>query len=172
MKQKLINLKSILLDKILRLKNNKRLKQLIATKNKQFYRIYAISVVSFILLIVSPTLSIGWLCLITVYFLFIREYKPIFKIWLHTLVIWYSILCLSLYDVTPIVIGPGHTEELVQRILNKDLFFDSLCFQTIYLLNDLSLFLGCDIYIPIVNLFSFFNRTSCSGKGDKSGGTT
>ena len=99
--------------------------------------------------------------------LFLNEYKYLVKIWVYTFVIWYSIICFSLYDVTPIIIGPGHTKELIQKIIHKDLFFDSLCFQTIYLFNDLSTLLNCNIHVPIFNVLSLFfiTSTSCSGKG-------
>lgn len=57
--------------------------------------------------------------------------------------------------------------------MDNNFLFESLCFQTVYILDALSAKLGFSIYIlAVVNLFSFFSKlfknkkTGCSSKGD------
>ena len=71
-----------------------------------------ICVISLYLLVqLSPLLSILWLCVATLYFLYISDYKDIFKIWGITIGIWYLIFTTSLSEI-PILIGFENTKEV------------------------------------------------------------
>ena len=122
--------------------------------------IFGISIISLFLLIkTSPVFSILWLCIPTLYFLYIRKYKDIFKIWGFTLGIWYLIFSTSLSEIT-IIIGFENTKMIINYLLDNDFLFENLCFQTVYLLDALSAKLGFSIYIPaLINIFSFFKNT-------------
>jgi hypothetical protein len=126
-------------------------------KNYCTPRFIKISIISLILLIkFSPILSLVWLSIITLYDLYIGVYKDIFKIWIFTIGIWYLIFTTSLSDIT-ILIGFEHTKVIINYLLDNDFMFETLCFQTVYILDGLSAKLGFSIYIPaVVNIFSFF----------------
>ena len=112
-----------------------------------------------------------WLCITTLYFLYIRNYKNIGQSWLLLLIVWYllftfSISIADLGITSPIVIGPGHTDLLLCLLLKKKyIFFENLVFQTVYILDEISLTLGCSIYIPVLPIFAFrkwFKKTYCA----------
>jgi hypothetical protein len=142
-------------------------------KNYLTPRIIGISLVSLFLLVqFSPVFSILWLWIATLYFIYIRNYKDISKIWGFTIGMWYLIFTTSLAEVT-ILIGFENTRVIINYLLDNDFLFESLCFQTVYILDALSAKLGFSIYIPaVVNIFSFFSKlfkndkSGCSGKGD------
>ena len=116
--------------------------------------IYLISF--FLLIALSPIFSLFWLLISTAYLLWERNYRDILKIWGFTLGIWYFIFTTSLSGTT-ILIGFENTEVILNYLLNNTVFFESLCFQTVYILDALSAKLGFSIYIPaIINIFSFF----------------
>ena len=115
--------------------------------------------ISFFLLIKSPFLSLLWLLGPTIYFLWKRNYKAIFKIWAFTLITWYFIFttCLSIcLSVTPILIGGEHTEFLLKYMLYnpEKLVFKGLCFHTVYYLDLISYKVGFIFYFPaLINIF-------------------
>jgi len=87
-----------------------------------------------------------------------------------TISIWYLVFSTSLYNIT-ILIGFENTEVIINYLLDNTVFFESLCFQTVYILDALSAKLGFSIYIPsIINIFSviskFFDNdnTECSNE--------
>ena len=99
-----------------------------------------------------------WLCMFSLYFLYIRKYRSIFKIWGFTISIWYLVFSTSLYNIT-ILIGFENTEVIINYLLDNTVFFESLCFQTVYILDALSAKLGFSIYIPsIINIFSVISK--------------
>ena len=125
--------------------------------NKKLNHIIIIYLISFFLLIASsPIVSLFWLLIPTVYFLWKRNYKDILKIWGFTLGIWYFIFTTSLSEIT-ILIGFENTEVIINYMLNNNVMFENLCFQTVYLLDFLSFKVGFPLYIPtIINIFRFF----------------
>ncbi len=136
---------------------------LILLKKKIFLNL--INFIAFVLLVfASPILSLIWLSIPTLYFLFTRNYKSIINIWAPILGIWYLIFTFSMSpEFNPIIIGPGYTENLLTYLVNNDLLFEGLCFQTVYILNEISLKLGCLIYIPV---FFSLKKTYNMGKED------
>jgi hypothetical protein len=130
----------------------KKLKNILDSLQKNYFtpHITGISIISLILLIkLSPILSIIWLNISTLYFMYIRNYKDIIKIWSFTIGIWYLIFTTSLSDIT-ILIGFEHTKVIINYLLDNDFMFETLCFQTVYILDGLSAKLGFSIYIPAV----------------------
>jgi hypothetical protein len=129
-----------------------------------------ISIISIFLLIqCSPVFSIIWLSISTIYCLYVREYRDIFKIWGITIGIWYIIFSTSLSNIT-IMIGFQNTKIVLNYLLENDFIFENLCFQTVFMLDSLSTKLGFSIYIPaVVNIFSLISklfkdkRAGCSG---------
>ena len=143
------------------MKNNKKnlfSKNVIYNLKKNYFtkRIIGICIISLFLLIqLSPIFSLLWLCISTLYFLYIRSYRDIFIIWGFTLSIWYLIFITSLAEV-PIIIGFENTQIIINYLLDNNFLFESLCFQTVYILDALSAKLGFSIYLPaVVNLLSF-----------------
>jgi hypothetical protein len=136
-------------------------------KKNIFKPIVGVCSISLILLVVfSPVLSILWLCMTSLYLLYIRNYKSIFKIWGFTISIWYLIFSISLHKVT-ILIGFENTEVIINYLLDNTIFFESLCFQTVYLIDALSAKLGFSIYIPsIINIFSVISKFFGSDNSD------
>jgi len=124
-------------------------------KNYLTPRIVGICIISLLLLVkFSPILSLLWLCISTLYFLYIRDYKDVFKVWGFTIGMWYFIFTTSLYEIT-ILIGFENTQVVINHLLDNEFIFENLCFQTVYLLDTLSAKLGFSIYIPaVVNIFS------------------
>lgn len=122
-------------------------------------RIIGISIVSLFLLIeLSPVLSLLWLSICTLYLLYIRSYIDISKVWSFTIGIWYLIFTTSLANTT-ILIGFENTQVILIYLLDNEFLFPNLCFQTVYILDALSAKLGFSIYIPaVVNVFSFFSK--------------
>jgi hypothetical protein len=136
-----------------------KLKNVLDYLQKNYFtpRIIGISIISLILLIkLSPILSLVWLNISTLYFMYIGSYKDIYKIWSFTIGIWYLIFSTSLHEIT-ILIGFENTEIIIIYMSGSDLMFESLCFQTVLILDALSAKIGFSIYIPaVVNIFSFF----------------
>jgi hypothetical protein len=126
-------------------------------KNYFTQRILGICTISLFLLVqFSPIFSLLWLSISTLYFLYIRSYKDISKIWGFTIGIWYLIFTTSLAEIT-ILIGFENTTVIINYLLDNNFLFESLCFQTVFILNALSAKIGFSIYIPaVVNIFSFF----------------
>jgi hypothetical protein len=128
-------------------------------------RITAISIISVYLLVqCSPILSLLWLSISTFYFLYVREYRDIYKIWGFTISIWYIIFTTSLSQIT-IIVGFSNTKVILNYLLDNSFIFENLCFQTVYMLDALSTTLGFSIYIPtVVNIFSFISKLFKNGK--------
>jgi hypothetical protein len=119
-------------------------------KNYLTPKILGICIISLFLLIqFSPILSLLWLSISTLYFLYIRSYKNISKIWGFTIGIWYLIFTTSLSEIT-ILIGFENTTVIINYLLDNNFLFENLCFQTVYILDALSAKLGFSIYIPAV----------------------
>jgi hypothetical protein len=134
--------------------------------------------VAALLLPFSLLLCLLWLCVLTTYFLYVGHYKGIPRIWGFTIGLWYAIFITCMSEV-PLVIGFEHTKVLVVHLFDNDLIgFRSLCFQTIFLLDDLSRSLGVVIYVPSCLgalrflLWSFFknDKRGCSGREDPTDG--
>jgi hypothetical protein len=149
-------------------------KNLLSSLKKIFLTpIGGISAISlFLLIYISPIISLLWLCIPTLYFLYVFNYKVIFKIWVFTIGMWYLIFTTSLSEIT-ILIGFGHTKLVIDYLLDNHVLFANLCFQTVYILDALSAKLGFSIYISaVINIFSVFlklfknGKSGCSGKED------
>ena len=151
-------------SKIRKDKNNQELSYKITPlKVKSFKKnyIYIIKCISFFLLIYSPILSLLWLLGPTIYFLWKRNYKAIFKIWGFTLGMWYLIftLCMTCLTVTPIVIGSLDTILLLDymEIHIEELMCKNLCFKTVYYLDFISCRSGFIFHIPVLlNVLKYF----------------
>jgi len=110
--------------------------------------IAGVSLVSIILLIFfSPVYSIMWLVLSSFCFLYVKNYKSIYKIWFITITIWYLIFTTTLAEI-PILIGFNNTKVVLIYLIQNDVLFANLCFQTVVILDILSSKLGFPIYIP------------------------
>lgn len=130
------------------------------------YIIIICSISFFLLLVTSPIFSLLWLLVPTAYFLWDCNYKDISRIWGFTFGIWYLIFTTSLSGIT-ILIGFENTKVIINYLLNNNLMFENLCFQTVYILDFLSAKVGFPLYIPaIINIFSFLgkDRPQCSGE--------
>jgi len=136
--------------------------------------IAGISFVSIILLIFfSPVYSIMWLVLSSFCFLYVKNYKSIYKIWFITITIWYLIFTTTLAEI-PILIGFDNTKVVLIYLIQNDVLFANLCFQTVVILDILSSKLGFPIYVPafiniikpIINFFKPPSPTGCSEKED------
>jgi hypothetical protein len=133
--------------------------------------------VAALLLTFSLLLCLLWLCVLTTYFLYVGNYKGIRRIWAFTIGLWYFIFITCLSEV-PIVIGFEHTRVLAVYLLDSDhIGFRSLCFQTIFLLDNISRSLGVVIHVPsylgaLRSLFLLLknDKTGCSGREDPTGG--
>ena len=143
---------------------NKNTCKLICLHLKTFKKnyIYVIKGTSFFLLIYSPILSLLWLLGPTIYFLWKRNYKAIFKIWGFTLGIWFLIFTTCLSGAT-ITIGEEHTKVLLKYMLDNitDIEFEKLCFQTVYILDAISSTVGFTFHfpstlLPLLQIFKFF----------------
>ena len=120
-------------------------------KKKLLTPIIGICIISLYLLIkISPVASILWLCISTLYLLYMNNYKDISKIWLFTIGMWYLIFTTSLHEIT-IIIGFEHTEAIFIYLFNNSFIFESLCFQTLFMLDFLSAKLGFPIYYSLLS---------------------
>jgi hypothetical protein len=114
-----------------------------------------VSLVSITLLIFfSPIFSIILLVVSSFWFLYVKHYKSIYKIWLITLTIWYLIFAITLAEIQ-ILIGFDHTSYVVIYLMDNDVLFPNLCYQTVCILDTLSGELGFPIYIPGFSSLSF-----------------
>ena len=102
-------------------KLNEKFKKKLPNKNvlsylkKNYFTPYilGISIVSLFLLVqLSPIFSLLWLSISTLYFLYIRSYKDISKIWAFTFGIWYLIFTTSLSEIK-ILIGFENTTVII-----------------------------------------------------------
>jgi hypothetical protein len=144
LKQILKNLKSLQLDGLIQS----------ITRKLELYKNYVISGISISLLILSPTLSITWLFFTNIYLIYLNGFnlRDIGKVWIPTFTCWYLIFTQCIGDLVNnyIIIGENHTYELLRLMLINDIWFENLCFQTVYLLHILSAKLNTVIYIPIL----------------------
>ena len=130
---------------------------------KKFYNYTGmVNLISFLLLLVSPLVSLFWLLLPTLYFFEERNYKDLFKIWGFIFSSWYFIftLCMTCLTVTPIVIGSLDTILLLDymEIHIEELMCKTLCFKTVYYLDFISCKCGgFRFHIPVLlNLLKYF----------------
>ena len=89
--------------------------------------IAGVSLVSIILLIFfSPVYSIMWLVVSSFCFLYVKNYKSIYKIWFITVTIWYLIFTTTLAEI-PILIGFNNTKvvlDILSSIVCKFMFLN------------------------------------------------
>ena len=104
----------------------------------------------FLLVFTTPILTIIWLCLPTLYCIYKRNYNSILMIWISTISLWYTLFAFSFSEFETIVVGKENTYALIHYLLINDVMNENLCFQTIFLLDQL----GCIILIP--NIFYYF----------------
>ena len=127
---------------------------ILTTQKLEPYKDYIISGVSISLLMLSPTLSITWLFFINIYLIYLNGFnlRDIGKVWVPTFTFWYLIFtqCVGGLVNNYIIIGENHTHELLRLMLINDVWFENLCFQTVYLFHILSEKLNIVIYIPIL----------------------
>lgn len=111
-----------------------------------------------ILLMVTPLHCLIALVCLTCCFLYKSNLKAAARIWLNVFVLWYLIIVVSLNDVL-IIVGPKHSiMPLLAYIAtaNPPLVFDTLCFQTLVILDHIGTTLGVTIYVPSVLHFLHF----------------
>ena len=124
--------------------------------NHFFKKNYIISGISISLLTLSPTLSIAWLFFTNMYLIYLNglNLRDIWKVWIPTFTCWYLIFTLCMGDLVNdyIIVGENQTQELLRLILINNIWFENLCFQTVFLLHILSEKLNIIIYIPILPL--------------------
>ena len=104
--------------------------------------------------------------------MYVKNYKSIYKIWFITITIWYLIFTTTLAEI-PILIGFNNTKVVLIYLIQNDVLFANLCFQTVVILDILSSKLGFPIYIPafiniIKTIMGFFKPkpTHCVKKED------
>ena len=114
-----------------------------------------------------------WLVVASFCFLYVKNTKSIYKIWFITVTIWYLIFTTTLAEI-PIIIGFSHTKSVLLYLIQNDVLFANLCFQTVVILDILSSKLGFPIYIPafiniIKAIIDFFkpSPTACGKKKDQ-----
>ena len=156
--------KSLLLSNFVKISNTILVKKYIP--NYSFFIINFISIV--LLIFFSPVYSIMWLVLFSFIFLYVRNYKFIYRSWFITITIWYLIFTTTLAEI-PILVGFENTKIILIYLIQNDVLFANLCFQTVVLLDILSSKLGFPIYIPafiniikpIINFFKPGSPTAC-----------
>lgn len=117
-------------------------------KKNMLTPIAGVSFVSiFLLIFFSPVYSIMCLVVSSFWFLYVKNYKSIYKIWFITVTIWYLIFTTTLAEI-PILIGFHNTKIVLIYLIQNDVLFANLCLQTVLLLDVLSSKLGFTIYIP------------------------
>lgn len=116
-----------------------------------------------------------WLVVSSFWFLYEKNYKSIYKIWFITVTIWYLIFTTTLAEI-PILIGFNNTKVVLIYLIQNDVLFANLCFQTVVILDILSSKLGFPIYVPaciniIKAIIDFFkpkpSPTACGKKEDQ-----
>lgn len=123
--------------------------------------------ISILFLWLSPVAVISWLLLFTFYTWYIGNlnWKNFIRTWSPILSLWYLIILVSLINYSPVIIGPGYTEELLSKALSDGLTFERICLSTVLMLHIISAKLGIPLVIPMLNIFKSDN-TSCAGKDD------
>lgn len=157
LKQIVKNLKSLQLDGLIQP----------TTRILKLYKNYIIFGVSVGLLFLSPTLSIAWLFFTNIYLIYFDGFnlRDIGKMWITTFMIWYLIFtqCMSNLAEGVIIIGGEHTFSLLEKMDNGELYFENLCYQTVFIFHTLAGKLNTIIYIPIVPIFTKIPRTQNAG---------
>lgn len=124
----------------------------------KLYSGYLIFGISIILLMLSPTLSITWLFFTNIYLIYSNGFnsRDIVKVWVPTLTCWYFIFAQCMGGLVDhwVIIGENHTDQLIRVMLTNDIWFQNLCFQTVYLFHVLSIKLNTILYIPILPIIS------------------
>jgi len=112
-------------------------------------------IVSLFLLWMTPVFLIVWLIMFTVYLRFVGvlNWNTLIKTWTPILSVWYLILLVSLVKYSPVMIGPGYTKDLIRNALMDGIFFERICFVTIFMLHGISAKIGFPILIPMFNIF-------------------
>ncbi len=111
-----------------------QLKKIIKLIYLSNYWIYLYFITSFKLLWINPMFLIFWLILCTAGLKLVNvlNWEKLIKTWTPILSVWYLILLTSLISYSPVVVGPGYTEELFKKILQDEIFFERICFSTIF----------------------------------------
>lgn len=137
------------------------------TKILELYKNHMILGVSVGLLFLSPTLSIAWLFFTNIYLIYLNGFnlRDIGKIWIITFMVWYLIFtqCMSNLVEGVIIIGGEHTFSLLEKMDNGELYFENLCYQTVFIFHTLAGKLNTIIYIPIVPVFTKIPKTQNAG---------
>jgi hypothetical protein len=118
------------------------------------------------LLWLSPIILVYWLILFTLFlkYLNLLTWNSFVRTWLPIFTLWYLILIVDLGKYSPIIIGPGYTEELLGKVFYNGLYFERICLSTILTLHMVSSFLGFPIIIPVIfNIFKRISYTDCQG---------
>nr|AVR57667.1 hypothetical protein [Halamphora calidilacuna] len=153
LEQILKKLKSLQLDDLIQL----------TTRILELYKNYIIFGVSVSLLFLSPTLSIAWLFFTNIYLIYFDGFnlRDIGKMWIATFMIWYLIFTQCMSDLVEgvIIIGGEHTFPLLEKMDSGELYFENLCYQTVFIFHTLAGKLNTIIYIPIVPIFTKIPRT-------------
>lgn len=133
-----------------------------------YYWIFNV-IVSLFLLWLSPMILIFWLIFFTICLKYFKRltWKSFIRTWLPIFTLWYLILLVDLGKYSPIIIGPGYTEILLEKALYDGIYFERISLSTILTLHLFSSLLGFPIIIPVFNIFKLISRTDCQG-GDES----
>ena len=121
-------------------------------------------IISLLLLWLTPVYLVLWLILFTIYLKYFRKltWNSFIKTWSPILSVWYLILIIGLVNYSPLIIGPGYTEDLMRKALVDGIYFERICFSTIIFFHALSSLIGFFIIISLFNIFKGINCTSCA----------
>ena len=100
----------------------------------------------------SPFILLCWLIFVTLFLKYFDKLnrKYLIVTWVPIFILWYLILMIDLGGHSPLIIGPGYTEELLAKAFSNDLIFERISVPTILYLHFLSSFLGFPVFIPVV----------------------
>ena len=85
--------------------------------------------------------------------------------WIAKFMIWYLIFtqCMSDLIESVIIIDGEHTFPLLGKMGSGELYFENLCYQTVFIFHILAGKLNTIIYIPIAQIFTKIPRTQNAG---------
>lgn len=117
--------------------------------------------ISFLLLNITPLLSIVWMSFISlfIYLYGERHYGTFVMIWVPTIFAWSIVISISLSEFAPLYVGGQYTPITLGLITGKKVYFESLCIQTVVYLDAYSILVGHPVKVPMIFVpFSFFGN--------------
>ena len=139
----------------------------LTTRILGLYKNYIILGVSVILLFLAPTLSIAWLFFTNIYLIYLNGFnlRDIRNMWIATFMMWYFLFtqCMSGLVEGVIIIGGEHTLSLLEKMVSGELYFENLCYQTVFIFHTLAGKFNIIIYIPIAQSLLKFLEPKTQG---------